>query len=190
MTTMPKNKRSSFQFLHGSIFDFIEKKELHEEAMKAHRMVIAILGLILFFAGSVSADEMPSNTVDAGDRSHDVENDGAKLPMGPIFITTYGLVTVCLGAGFGLQAYQENKDFNKKEDGRYPLASKSLADDIKAHSIVANVLMFGGAAAVIGGVLWWLLDDNYKRGNARKRASAFNWSPVIGPNHASVVAEF
>ena len=136
--------------------------------------------------GTLSADEPSSKPQASEDNGADSE-----FPFGPIVMGSYGLVTVALGAGFGVQAYQENEDFNKKVNGEYPNATHSLADDIKLHSIVANVLMFSGAAVALGGILWWILDDDYHRGKARrKRTAALMWRPMIGPVHASVVLEF
>jgi hypothetical protein len=154
-------------------------------------MKICILSLMIgsaiaFGPGTLSADEPPSKP----QASEEDGVDGA-FPFVPIVMGSYGLVTVALGAGFALQAYQENDSYNKKVNGEYPHATHALADDIKLHSIVANVLMFSGAAVALGGILWWILDDDYRvRRAKRARATALMWRPMIGPVHASVVFEF
>ncbi len=139
----------------------------------------------VFGPGALSAAE-PTETPEM-----EKSDTNEKLPIGPILVGSYGLVTIALGAGFALQAYQENEDFNKSVDGQYPHAAKSLADDIKAHSIAANVLMFSGLAVTVGGILWWVLSDDFHKNRSKKEQPvALTWRPVIGPTQAGVVAEF
>ena len=162
------------------------------EGMKSFT-IAAIMGwLVVLGPEAVSADEPSRNSDEGSQPDVYVKHDYIKPPMGPILMSSYGLVTIAVGAGFALQAYQENKDFNKKVDGEYPLATKSLADDIKAHAITADIFMFSGLALAVGGVLWWYLDDDYTWGKSKKQKNetAFKWRPMIGPTHASVVAEF
>ena len=158
--------------------------------MKFFTFIVILSWLVVFGPGPVSADESLQSSEE--DRQADgVERDEAKLPIGPILMSSYGLVTIAMGAGFALQAYQENDNFNKKVNGEYPLATKSLADDIKAHALTANILMFSGLALAAGGVLWWYLNDDYTWGNSRKKQrTALKWRPMLGPTHASVIAEF
>jgi hypothetical protein len=154
--------------------------------MKGFIFSLMIGSFIAFGPGKLSADEPSSKPQASEERGVDSE-----FPFVPILMGSYGLVTVALGVGFGVQAYQENEDFNKKVNGEYPNATHSLADDIKLHSIVADVLMFSGAAVALGGILWWILDDDYHRGKARReRTTALIWRPMIGPVYASVVLEF
>ena len=129
---------------------------------------------------------------EGGDGNED-ESVETKLPMGPILLGSFGLTTVVIGAGLGWQAYEENKDFNKEENGSYPLATNKLADDIETHCIVADVLMFGGLAVMIGSVLWWLIDDDYDLESDRAEKGALStarWRPGIGPGQASLTIEF
>jgi hypothetical protein len=148
-------------------------------------IVTLLVSVIVFGPGKLSAGE-PSESSEGGE-----SDQKSKLPIGPILMGSYGLVTIAMGAGFGLQAYQENEDFNKEEDGQYPLASESLADDITAHSIAANVLMFSGLAVVLGGILWWALDDDYHSKRAKKeQKAALRLRPLIGPTQTGVAAAF
>lgn len=154
--------------------------------MKTTVVVILLGGVFLLGPGTLSAAE-PSGQSEMGES----DTPDGKLPIGPILMGSYGLVTIAVGAGFGVQAHQENKDFNKNVDGEYPNASESLADDIKAHSVTANILMFSGLAVTVGAILWWVLDDDFRKRKAKhEQPVALRWRPLIGPTHAGVVAEF
>ncbi len=137
------------------------------------------------------------NQVNSDSASTTQEAD-TQLPVGPLILGSFGLATVAVGAGFGWQAWEENDDFNEKAESLptggnpvYPNATDKLADDIKTHSIVANVLMFGGTAVVIGSLLWWLLDDDYdSESEAEVELSSAKLRPMLGPNQASLTIEF
>ncbi len=149
--------------------------------MKTLTISMVMGSMIALGPGILSAEESPP--------SDDQGRVDTALPVGPILMGSFGIVTVVAGAGFGWQAYQENEDYKKKVGDAYPLATQKLADDIKRHAITADILMFSGGALVLGGVLWWLLDD--RRGK-RKRGdqTALVWHPKVGPGHASLAIEF
>jgi hypothetical protein len=125
--------------------------------------------LIVLVAGSAAAqDPAPPDT---------------SLPMGPILLGSFGVVTVAVGAGLGWQADQENDDFDKTP-------TTSLADDVETHALVADILMFGGGALVAGSVLWWLLSDDDEPAPEKVEASAARVTPVVGPGQVGLTAEF
>ncbi len=152
--------------------------------------------LMLFHYGGTALAEEPENNPAQG-----VPKDiDTKLPIGPILLGSFGVAVIALGAGFGWQAWEENDDFNKKDEKSsqggnpvYPLATDDLADDIKAHAIIANVLLFGGTAVVIGSVLWWILDDDYDQVTETEgelELSKVKWRPEIGPGTVGLKIEF
>jgi hypothetical protein len=154
--------------------------------MKQSVISMVMVSALLLIPGVLSAKKPPLDQDEATPRDGETG-----LPLGPLLLGSYGLVAVAFGAGFGWQAYQENEDFNTRVDGSYPYATDALADDIRKHAIAADVLMFSGAAAVIGGLVWWLVDDDYdKPGKKNKETTSARWRPVIGPAHASVTFEF
>ena len=147
---------------------------------------LAALMLATLSAGVARAEEPPANNAKGPQK--EVKS---ALPIGPILLGSIGLVTVAVGAGFGWQAYEENDDYSMEVDGEYPLATEELADDIEKHALAANILMFSGAAVVVGSLLWWILDDDYDnetKGQAQE--STAKWRPMLGPGHAGLKIEF
>lgn len=129
--------------------------------------------------------------------SDEVETD---LPIGPLLLGSFGAVVVAVGAGFGWQAKQEYDDFNKKEPSPQPgqlvysKATNDLSDDIRAHSIAANILMFSGVAAVAGGLIWWLVgkkNDTSESGDSTSTVEkSASLTPLLGPGHAGISVQF
>jgi len=119
-----------------------------------------------------------------------------RLPVGPLLLGGFSLVLVAVGAGFGWQASQEYDDWKAaRTDARYaadPDAGQArvdeLADDVRAHAITANVLMFSGAALTAVSVLWWLLRDGSRK--EKKSESETAWRPILGPGHAGFEVGF
>jgi hypothetical protein len=154
--------------------------------MKHFIISMAMVSALLLFPGVLPAEERPLIQDEATPPGGDT-----RLPVGPMLLGSYGIVAVAFGAGFGWQAYQENEDFNTRVDDGYPYATDALADDIRKHAIAADILMFSGAAAAIGGLVWWLVDDDYDKPRKKnKERTSAGWRPMIGPAHASVTFEF
>jgi ABC-type transport system involved in cytochrome c biogenesis permease subunit len=154
--------------------------------MKHMVVTTVVLWAFLLQSAALSAEESPEDT--SKENASEVDT---KLPIGPILVGSFGLVTVAVGAGFAWQAYEENDDYNTEMDGQYPFATNKLADDIKTHAIVADVLMFGGGAVVIASLLWWLIDDDYDTETKGEiEVSTAKWRPVIGPGQAGLIVEF
>lgn len=156
-----------------------------------------IIGVVL---PCVTAHAQDATVEQEDERAFEVETN---MPVGPILLGSFGLVTVALGASFGWQAWNENDDFNFKSepmqntDGSvggnlvYPNATKDLANDIETHALVANILMFGGAAVVIGSVLWWLFDPKYHKEKESSTAlETAKWSPTVGAGRVGLIIEF
>jgi hypothetical protein len=114
--------------------------------------------------------------------------------MGPILLGGFSLVLVATGAGFGWQASQEYDDWkDARRDPAYatdPGAGQAnvdeLADDVRTHSITANVLMFSGAALAAVSILWWVLRDDPDDRPAKETA----WRAGFGPGGASLELSF
>ncbi|MCP4603987.1 MAG: hypothetical protein GY847_26275 [Proteobacteria bacterium] len=154
-----------------------------------------MLGIgILVHGGRIRAEEPDDYT------SEGVPEDvDTKLPIAQILLGSFGIVTIAVGAGFGWQAWEERENFNEKEEFStggnlvYPLATDELADDIETHALVANILMFGGTAVVIGSILWWILDDKYDKESSKKHgkdSSQAKWHPQVRPGRAGLTIEF
>lgn len=162
--------------------------------MKALR--ICVVMMVVVHSVSVFAGE--HDVTSRGDPLPTGQNTENKLPIGPIFLGSFGAVTAVVGACFGWQSWEENDKYNTKGpemNGQpvYPNATDDLADKIKAHSIAANALLFGGTAIVIGSVLWWLLDPAYKKNKearATSKTANLKWYPSIAPGQAGLTVEF
>ncbi|MCP4674478.1 MAG: hypothetical protein GY854_02965 [Deltaproteobacteria bacterium] len=150
-------------------------------------MTFTILVTLMCHTGPSHAQASQPSSGDEGPAKAET-----KLPMGPLLLGGFGVVTLAVGAGFAWQAWEENDDFNKKDvDGKYSLASDKLADDIEKHSIVANILMFGGTAVVAASLLWWLLDDDYDSNTeSKEELEVAKWRPIIGPGQAGLTIDF
>jgi hypothetical protein len=117
-----------------------------------------------------------------------------RLPMGPILLGGFSLVLVATGAGFGWQASEEHDDWKAaRSDPAYaadPDAGQArvdeLADDVRAHSITANVLLFSGAALAVVSILWWALRADPED----EPATATAWRVGCGPGFTSLEISF
>jgi hypothetical protein len=129
----------------------------------------------------------------AGAASPRLETD-TRLPMGPILLGGFSLALVAAGAGFGWQASEENDDWKAAQtDPAYasdPDAGQAriddLADDVRVHSITANVLMFSGAALAAVSILWWVLRDDPEESPATETA----WRAGFGPGFGTLEVDF
>ena len=133
---------------------------------------------------SGAEDRSEPMTLETKKRDDNLQTD---FPVGPVILGAYGVVTIVIGAGFGWQADQEYDNWKEARDSGDAAATKRLADDVDAHSIAANVLLFGGTALLATSVIWWLLsggdDEDDGAGEARVQAAA-------GPGQAGIYVTF
>jgi hypothetical protein len=66
----------------------------------------------------------------------------------------------------------------------------TLADDVKAHSVTANVLMFSGAGLAAISVFWLLFGGDDENGGGEGEPASARWRPEVGPGHAGVTVQF
>ncbi len=112
------------------------------------------------------------------------------IPMGPILLTSFSVAIVAVGAGFGWEAHQDYDTWKQARDTGDPNGDMhSIADDVHTHSIAADVLMFGGAAAAIVGIVWWIGAAKHAKAE-RARPAAVSFRPVLGPAQAGAVIDF
>ncbi len=135
-------------------------------------------------AGAQEADPFAS----ASRPDMDVDTD---LQMGPILLGSFSVVAIGVGAGFGWQADQEYDDWKSAQSAGNGDEMDDLSDDVHNHSLVANILIFGGLAGVATAVLWFIVgrasDDDENEASVEMTA---RWRPVIGPGHAGLSLEF
>jgi hypothetical protein len=150
---------------------------------RIHAMIVC--AALLAAAATASAAEVALGS-DAAEGPHlDVDTH---LPMGPILLTSFSAVAVAIGAGFGWEAHQGYDDWKQARDTGDPYGDMDgIADDVRKHSIAADVLMLGGAAVAIVGIIWWIRAA--KRGD-EKRRDAVSFTPVLGPAQAGALVEF
>jgi len=152
--------------------------------------VTVALALVLACPAALAREGLDPGTGDET-RALRLETD-TRLPMGPILLGGFSLVLVATGAGFGWQASEERDDWKVAQtDPAYaadPEAGQAnvddLADDVRAHSIAANVLMFSGAAMAAVSILWWLLRDD------PEEEPATAWRASFGPGCTSLEVRF
>jgi hypothetical protein len=150
---------------------------------KANSLVVALA--LVAWSGAARGQEQTELSADPGRPELDVDTD---LPIGPLLLGSFGLTMVAVGAGFGWQADQEYEDWDEARKAGDPLGEMDgLADDVKAHSIAANVLMFGGAGVAAVSVIWLLLSggDDEEEGQG-----AVAWRPAVGAGRAGLLVQF
>lgn len=161
------------------------------------RQVITSIVMAIFFlcSSSVLADE-PALVLE--DRSPEFDVD-TRLPLGPMILTSFSLCLVAVGAGFGWQADQEYdtwkeiKDAGATGEDQIPAVQAEMdkvADDVKTHSVAANVLMFGGAALAVTGIVWWIVAAGKDAPPGGGGNAGVAWHPAVGPGSASLTVDF
>ena len=156
------------------------------------RLVSSLLCAALSLAAASAAAQSQAPGGDDGRPRLEVDT---RLPMGPIILCSFSAVAIAVGAGFGWQAHQDYDNWKQARDAGDPyFQMDGYADDVKAHSITADVLLFGGAAFAVTGAIWWIVAA--KRGgraDAEKTASgggSVAFHPLLGPTQAGAVFEF
>jgi hypothetical protein len=143
---------------------------------------------LVAWTGTAQAQQSAQPGGSPGAPELEVDTD---LPMGPILLGSFGLVLVGVGAGFGWQAHEEHEDWDEARKAGDPTGEMDeLADDVKAHSIAANVLMFGGAGIAAVSLILLLVrggDDEAEGGGEPTTAS---WRPTLGPGQAGLSVRF
>jgi hypothetical protein len=149
--------------------------------------VVGVVVLVIFtWCGVARAQDGPALGADPAGPELEVDTD---LPVGPLLLGGFGLTLVAVGAGFGWQAKQEHDDWQDARDAGDPMGEMgALADDVQAHSITANVLMFSGAGLVAISVIWWLVGGDDDEGESSDAVAL--WHPQLGPGQAGLVVQF
>jgi hypothetical protein len=155
------------------------------------RTIVACLTLLTLLScgRNARAQGGPSETVDPAGPELDVDTD---LPLGPILVGSFGVVLVAVGAGFGWQADQEHEDWDAARKAGDPEGQMDgLSDDVRAHSIAANVLMFSGAGIAALSLIWLLVSggDDDEPGGQGEVATAL-WRPELGPGRVGLSLQF
>lgn len=129
-----------------------------------------------------------------------IDSDRTQLPLGPIFLTSFSSVAVIIGAGIGWQAHLEYDDWqdlnntqttSQADFDAIQLQMDDLSDDIKAHSIAANIFMFGGLAGVTAGIIWWaVVKKSAKREKNPSDKISSRIIPQIAPGHLGLGISF
>jgi hypothetical protein len=140
------------------------------------------------WCGGALAQEQHQLSAEPGGPELEVDTD---LPVGPLLLGSFGLAMVAVGAGFGWQADQEYEDWETARKTGDPLGEMDeLADDVKAHSVTANVLMFSGAAVAAIGVIWLIFAGGDEDDNGPGQAETALLEPSVGPDRAGLVVHF
>ena len=155
--------------------------------MRFRAVALFVLTIVTWCGVSAAQDE-PRLSADPSGPELEVDTD---LPVGPLLLGSFGAAMIAVGAGFGWQAKQEHEDWEDARDAGDPMGQMDeLGDDVQAHSITANVLMFSGLGLVGISVIWWLVGGDDDGGDGAGEASATAWSPGVGPGHAGLVVQF
>lgn len=153
---------------------------------KAASLVVALA--FVAFCGAARGQERTELGTEPARPELDVDTD---LPIGPLLLGSFGLTMVAVGAGFGWQADQEYEDWDEARKAGDPAGEMDgLADDVKAHSIAANVLMFGGAGIAAISVIWLLVGGGDDEDDREGQATASALSPMIGAGSAGLTVQF
>jgi hypothetical protein len=152
------------------------------------RLSAMILCAALFAAATTSSAQEAALPTAAGSNPR-LEVD-TRIAMGPILLTSFSAVAVAVGAGFGWQAHQDYEDWKEARDTGDPFGDMDgIADDVRAHSIAADILMFGGAVGAVVGIVWWVAAAKRRKAEEPGRG-AVSVRPFVGPAEAGAIVEF
>jgi len=152
------------------------------------KAVALVVLTIVTWCGAASAQDQPQLSAEPAGPELDVDTD---LPIGPLLLGSFGVALVAVGAGFGWQAKQEHDNWTEARDAGDPMGQMDeLADDVKAHSITANVLMFSGAGLAVISVIWLLVGGDDEEGDGAGEEQTASWSPQVGPGNAGLIVQF
>jgi hypothetical protein len=155
--------------------------------MKTAVVVLSFLTIVTW-SGLARGQDEPGLSVEPGQPELEVDTD---LPVGPLMLGSFGLAMVAVGAGFGWEAKQEHEDWEEARDSGDPMGEMDgLADDVRAHSITANVLMFTGAGLAAISVIWLLLGGDDEAEGEQEDVAAARWHPAVGAGQAAVIVQF
>ena len=81
--------------------------------------------------------------------------------IAPYVLMGLGGAMIVGGVVTGAMASSKHSELEEKcgDDGMCDRSLKDLADEGKTLALTADVLLFGGIAAAVGGGVWWLLDS-------------------------------
>lgn len=150
-------------------------------------LIIVLTLTVLFLAPAAAFAEEDARALEDGD---DVTLVDTNLRIGPMILTSFSLCTVAVGAGFGWQADQEYDNWKAAQNAGDGQEMDRIADDVKTHSVVGNVLMFTGAALAATGIIWWIVSARKNRAKREEGEGLALWQPFIGPGSASLVVRF
>lgn len=100
----------------------------------------------------------PADAVQPSAEEEEQRPAGA-LPLGPMLVAGGGLAAIGVGLAFGAAANSKQEQYASApvRTQQEAEAARSLFDEAESRALVCNLMLGIGAAAVIGGALWFAL---------------------------------
>lgn len=125
------------------------------------------------------AEETPAE-VDASTES------SAASPVGPVVTMSLGGGLLIAGAVMAAVAQSRHSFLTEQcPMGRCPPELRDDADELDRAALAADVLVMSGAAAALGGVLWFLL-----QGDDDEASTEASVQPILGPSEVGLRGRF
>ena len=101
-----------------------------------------------------------------------------------IVVGAVGLVAVGVGSGFGLAAHGAWNQAQSDCGGSCSATSTAQSEADHAHqdATIANIAVIGGAAAVVGGIVLWVVAPSHPASTSARL------TPLVGPGSAGLAA--
>lgn len=125
---------------------------------------------------SVSSNSRQDNTASPSSTPQaEVQQTGqSSFPLGPVLVGGAGVVGIAIGAIFGVTAKSKEEEALAGQPH-----SQIAAQSAQENASRSNIFLGVGGAALVGGVVWFLLS-----GDDSPEATA--WTPLLGPNSVGV----
>jgi hypothetical protein len=146
--------------------------------------------ILLFAALASAAATSSAQAAEPADGAGPQLDVDTHLHIAPMVLVGFSAVAIAVGAGFGWEADQLYDDWKAARDAGDPYgAMPGLKDDVRKHSITADVLMFGGAAFAVVGTVWWIVAAKRDKAERAGKATA-SFRPLLGPAQAGAIVDF